>query len=94
MGASTGGLGYPRVTHVRSALHRLRQPIIDSVSRSTPLLPGVLYCSRFTGARLWNRSVFMVFVRAEQYMDAGREHRWKVLGVRDRPLLSRPECRW
>ena len=41
MGAYTGGLGYPRVTHVRSVRHRLRQPIIDSVSRSTSLIPGV-----------------------------------------------------
>ena len=62
MGASTGGLGYPRVTHVRSARHRLRQTIIDSVSRSTALLPGVLDGSRFYLSRLWNRSVFSVYV--------------------------------
>ena len=62
IGAYTGGLGYPRVTHVRSARHCLWQPIIDSVSRSTALLPGVLDGSRFNGARLWNRSVFRVGV--------------------------------
>ena len=43
--------------------HFMRQPIIDSVSRSTALLPGVLDGSRFTGARLWNRSVFSVSVQ-------------------------------
>ena len=58
----TGGLGYPRVRGVHSARHPLWQPIIDSVSRSTALLPGVLDGSRFNGARLWNRSVFRVGV--------------------------------
>ena len=62
MGAYTGGLGYPRVTHVRSVRHRLRQPIINSVSRSISLPTGVLYYSRFCRSRLWNRSVFMVYV--------------------------------
>ena len=62
MASDTGGPCSPLVTNVRPVRHRLRPPIIDSVSRSTPLLPGVRYCSRFTGARLWNRSVFMVYV--------------------------------
>ena len=71
MGAYSGGLGYPSVTHVRSARHRLRQPIINSVSRSTSLLPGVLYGSRFTGARLWNRSVFRVGDRLQPVRGVG-----------------------
>ena len=57
MDVDTGGLGYPRGRCVPSARH----PIIDSVSRSTALLPGVLDGSRFNGARLWNRSVFMIY---------------------------------
>ena len=56
----TGGLGYPRVRGVHPVRHRLRPPIIDSVSRSTALLPGVLDGSRFCCSRLWNRSVFRV----------------------------------
>ena len=95
-GASTGGLGYPRVTHVRSARHPLWQPILDSVSRSTDLLPGVLDGSRFNGARLWNRSVFVFsgFVQAEQYLNAGRDHLRKWVSVRYRPFRRRPDCRW
>ena len=61
MDAYTGGLGYPRVRGVHPARHPLWHPIIDSVSRSTALLPGVLDGSRFNGARLWNRSVFMIY---------------------------------
>ena len=60
MDADTDGLGYPRVSGVHSARHPLWHPIIDSVSRSTALLPGVLDGSRFNGSRLWNRSVFRV----------------------------------
>ena len=62
MEAYPGGLGYPRGRCVHSARHTLWQPIIDSVSRSTALLPGVLDGSRFNGTRLWNRSVFGVSV--------------------------------
>ena len=43
--------------------HFMRQPSPSGRSCSKPLLTGGRYCSRFTGARLWNRSVFMVFVQ-------------------------------
>ena len=62
MGASTGGLGYPRVTHIRSARHRLRQPIIRGISLATPVLPGYPSGLCFSLARLWNRYVFMIDV--------------------------------
>ena len=62
IGAYTGGLGDPRVSHAHLVRHTRWQPISDSVSRSTALLPGVLDGSRFNGTRLWNRSVFMIDV--------------------------------
>ena len=63
MASYTGGLGYPRVTHVRSARHRLRQPIIRGTSLATPVLLGYPSGLCFSRSRLWNRSVFMVFVQ-------------------------------
>ena len=93
IGASTGGLGYPRVTRVRSARHRLRQPIINSVSRSISLPTGVLYYSRFCGSRLWNRSVFSVYVQSDN-LSAGRDQLRNRLCVRDPRIHWRPDCRW
>ena len=66
MDVDTGGLGDPRVRGVHPARHPLWHPIIDSVSRSTDLLPGVLDGSRFNGARLWNRSVFVFRVSVQR----------------------------
>ena len=40
--------------------HFMRQPSSSGGSCSKPLLQGVLCCSRFSLARLWNRSVFRV----------------------------------
>ena len=94
MEAYPGGPCSPLVTNVRPVRHRLRQPIIDSVSRSTALLPGVLDGSRFTGARLWNRSVFSGYVQAQQYRDAGPDRLGKLLIVRDRSSIRGSDCRW
>ena len=41
IGAYTGGLGDPRVSHAHLVRHTRWQPISDSVSRSTSLLPSV-----------------------------------------------------
>ena len=43
--------------------HFMRQPSPSGRSCSKPLLHSVLYCPRFSRSRLWNRSVFMVFVQ-------------------------------
>ena len=63
MASDTGGPCSSRVTHVRPAQQSLRQPIIGGVSRSISVLPGNLYDRCFWRSRLWNRSVFMVFVQ-------------------------------
>ena len=74
--------------------HFMRQPSPTGRSCSKPLLPGVLYCPRFSRSRLWNRSVFMVFVQDDQYLETGRDNLAQSSSVRIRPHSWRPECRW
>ena len=63
MEAYPGGPCSSRVRHVHPVRRSLKQPIIDDRSLATPVLPGNLYGRCFSCSRLWNRSVFMVFVQ-------------------------------
>ena len=38
--------------------------------------------------------LYLEFTSNLEYLSAGREHRQEHRLVRDRPLLSRPDCRW
>ena len=93
MASYTGGPCSPLVTHARPVRRSLKQPIIDGRSLATPVLPGNLYGRCFTGSRLWNRSVFMVFVQSYNLF-AGRSSLRKLILVRDPAIRWRSECRW
>ena len=92
--SDTGGPSSPRVRHVHPVRRSLKQPSASGRSCATPLLPGVRYWSRFCCSRLWNRSVFMVFVQDEQYLETGRDHLCQRFGVRFSLYSWRPDCRW
>ena len=94
IGAYTVGTCSPRVRHVHPVRRSLKQPSASGRSCATPLLPGVRYWSRFSRSRLWNFAVFMVFVQDEQYLETGREHLPRLMGVRNRCFRCRPACRW
>ena len=94
IGAYTVGTCSPRVRHVHPVRRSLKLPNASGRSCATPLLPGVRYWSRFCCSRLWNRSVFMVFVQDEQYLEAGRDALEKRWIVRFTSSSGRPNCRW
>ena len=62
MDAYPAGPCCPREGHVHPVRRSLKQPSASGRSCATPLLPGVRYWSRFCCSRLWNRSVFTVYV--------------------------------
>ena len=63
IGAYTVGTCSPRVRHVHPVRRSLKLPNASGRSCATPLLPGHPSGLCFYLARLWNRSVFRVYVQ-------------------------------